>query len=349
KKKKKKKFLRQHTTIFVIPMLNPDGVYTGNYRSTSLGNDLNREWQNPNWKAHPTISAVKYLLRQLDHHNRKTKCTSKSCNNNEPNKKQKESNQGTNQWSRSVGLDYYIDVHGHTNANNAFMYCNQNLSAQDPASRDAQNDFITLLPRLWEAHCQEFSFAKSKFCANPKKAGSARRAMEAVLSDVPICYTFEVSFFKSNERDVYSLPYTKETCYLFFFFFLYFLFFGVKCTFLLLLFMKKDKNIGRALVQALTDVYFTPPHLRRSLMGYGVEYQRLMKGDLRRYRRKKAMTKKVYEVDKSNKNKFLKLLLSVDCYYHGIVLKKITTFVLLTKMLLFMQINCLMYYIEKNI
>ncbi len=34
-------------------MLNPDGVVLGNYRTSYTGNDLNRKWQEPNYKLHP--------------------------------------------------------------------------------------------------------------------------------------------------------------------------------------------------------------------------------------------------------------------------------------------------------
>ena len=36
--------LRDYCVFMVVPMLNPDGVFLGNYRSNSLGFDLNRCW-----------------------------------------------------------------------------------------------------------------------------------------------------------------------------------------------------------------------------------------------------------------------------------------------------------------
>ena len=194
-------FLRKNLTIFVIPMLNPDGVFLGNYRCTSLGFDLNRHWQHPDFTQHPTICALKYLLRQLDAMNK---------------------------------LDFYMDLHAHTNATDGFMYCNQsqptpqqinlihnsmiqnkqNEHKDDCTSIDEptatvfkylhdqnemvnhykRNDFTTIFPRLLDLHCNEYSFSKTKFCNNPKKAGSARRAMEAILSDIPVCYTVHLRY-----------------------------------------------------------------------------------------------------------------------------------------------------------
>ena len=56
-------------------MLNPDGVYMGNYRSSLMGFDLNRHWHSPSPWAHPSIHATKKLLMEYDkdpvsiHHN----------------------------------------------------------------------------------------------------------------------------------------------------------------------------------------------------------------------------------------------------------------------------------------
>ena len=40
--------LRTYFVFKIVPMLNPDGVKFGNYRSSIFGNDLNRRWINPN-------------------------------------------------------------------------------------------------------------------------------------------------------------------------------------------------------------------------------------------------------------------------------------------------------------
>lgn len=47
-------------------MLNPDGVFLGNYRSTVTGTDLNRSWHIANPWSHPTIKAVIDMLLILD-------------------------------------------------------------------------------------------------------------------------------------------------------------------------------------------------------------------------------------------------------------------------------------------
>lgn len=47
-------------------MLNPDGVYLGNYRCSLMGFDLNRHWVDPTPWAHPTVHAVKEIVMEYD-------------------------------------------------------------------------------------------------------------------------------------------------------------------------------------------------------------------------------------------------------------------------------------------
>ncbi|XP_042863783.1 cytosolic carboxypeptidase 6-like [Penaeus japonicus] len=58
--------LREHIVFKVIPMMNPDGSYLGNYRSSLMGCDLNRAWGEANVWGHPTVHAAKELIKELD-------------------------------------------------------------------------------------------------------------------------------------------------------------------------------------------------------------------------------------------------------------------------------------------
>ena len=49
----------------IVPMLNPDGVINGNYRTSLAGVDLNRRWDKPDPELHPTIWAVKDMVKRL--------------------------------------------------------------------------------------------------------------------------------------------------------------------------------------------------------------------------------------------------------------------------------------------
>ncbi len=43
-------------------MLNPDGVINGNYRTSLSGQDLNRQWKNPDKIHHSEIYYLKKLI-----------------------------------------------------------------------------------------------------------------------------------------------------------------------------------------------------------------------------------------------------------------------------------------------
>lgn len=58
--------LRQHVIFKIIPMVNPDGVYLGNYRSNIMGVDLNRCWHATTPWAHPALHAAKDMLMAID-------------------------------------------------------------------------------------------------------------------------------------------------------------------------------------------------------------------------------------------------------------------------------------------
>lgn len=84
--------LRNYYVFKIIPMLNPDGVINGNYRTNLSGEDLNRRWKNPVEVLHPTICAARKAIFTFSAHHE---------------------------------LEFIIDLHGHSRKNNSFAYgCN---------------------------------------------------------------------------------------------------------------------------------------------------------------------------------------------------------------------------------
>ena len=49
-------------SFIILPMINPDGVVIGNYRSTIFGRDLNRQWQSPEVNLDHVILCWKNIM-----------------------------------------------------------------------------------------------------------------------------------------------------------------------------------------------------------------------------------------------------------------------------------------------
>lgn len=57
--------LRNLYVFKIVPMLNPEGVLVGNFRSSLVGTDLNRRWDQPDEVLHPQIFYLKNYMKML--------------------------------------------------------------------------------------------------------------------------------------------------------------------------------------------------------------------------------------------------------------------------------------------
>ncbi|KAJ8380906.1 hypothetical protein SKAU_G00016840 [Synaphobranchus kaupii] len=140
--------LREAFIFKIIPMLNPDGVINGNHRCSLSGEDLNRQWLNPNAELHPTIYHTKGLLQYLS----------------------------AIQRAPLV----YCDYHGHSRKKNVFMYgCSMketmwqtNISS---TSCDLQEDLgYRTLPKILSQVAPAFSMSSCSFVVEKSKESTAR-------------------------------------------------------------------------------------------------------------------------------------------------------------------------------
>uniref|UniRef100_A0A3Q0R930 Cytosolic carboxypeptidase 1 n=1 Tax=Amphilophus citrinellus TaxID=61819 RepID=A0A3Q0R930_AMPCI len=140
--------LREAYIFKIVPMLNPDGVVNGNHRCSLSGEDLNRQWQNPNPELHPTIYHTKSLLQYLAHIQRAPLV--------------------------------FCDYHGHSRKKNVFMYgCSvketvwqSNISA---TSSDLLEDLgYRTLPKILSQIAPAFSMGSCSFVVERSKEATAR-------------------------------------------------------------------------------------------------------------------------------------------------------------------------------
>ncbi|KAK0086156.1 hypothetical protein PV325_003694 [Microctonus aethiopoides] len=168
--------LRDYVIFKIIPMLNPDGVFLGNYRSSLMGVDLNRSWNRISEWIHPTLLATRTLLETLDK------------NANAP-------------------LDCILDLHAHTNATGLFVYGN----TYDDVYRYERH---IVLPKLLAQHADDYEPGNTMYNQDPHKAGTARRHLCSILSDHVNCYTIQVSMYGYYRKEQPGLlPYTEESYY----------------------------------------------------------------------------------------------------------------------------------------
>jgi hypothetical protein len=157
------KSLRDLYVFKIIPMLNPEGVASGNNRTNSAGADLNRRWNEPNEKLHPCIFHAKQTIAD---------------------------------FKREREVLAFCDIHGHSKKKNAFIYgCN---TAADGGFCSWTK--VRLLPRIFAKRSECFSLKDCCFRVTPDKIGTARVTVWKEFK-VTNSFTLEVSMWGYDYGD----------------------------------------------------------------------------------------------------------------------------------------------------
>jgi len=150
--------LRKRVIFKIIPMTNPDGVIVGNYRTSLSGNDLNRQFINPNTKLHPIVCAIKSLVSEITRNAREP----------EP-------------------LTAFLDIHGHSRKKSIFIY-----GPHFPLHNEKYLK-MRVLPKLLSERTEMFRFYSCKFRIQKSKLKAARVVLWKEFN-IMNCFTLEASF-----------------------------------------------------------------------------------------------------------------------------------------------------------
>lgn len=151
--------LRENFVFKIVPILNPDGVFRGHYRTDTRGINLNRFYTAPSLQDHPTVYATKELFMSL-----------------------------------KENIYLYIDLHGHATKKGCFVYGNYM-----EFSKEIECYLFPKLLSLncINFDFEGSNFTEKNMRAKDKrglsKEGSGRVALFK-YSGLPRCYTLECNF-----------------------------------------------------------------------------------------------------------------------------------------------------------
>lgn len=148
--------LRSLYVFKLVPMLNPDGVVLGNYRSCVSGEDLNRRWEHP---ISPEHNPILYTKRMME------------------------------KFRKERDIVMFCDLHGHSKKHNSFIYgCNT-----APHEGFASWTKVRLFPRVFARRTPLFSYKDCRFRIEPDKLGTGRVVVWKELG-ITNSFTLETSF-----------------------------------------------------------------------------------------------------------------------------------------------------------
>ncbi len=155
--------LRDMFVFKCVPVINPDGVYRGHYRTDTLGMNLNRFYDSPDPLKQPTIYAIRSILMY---------------------------------YSSLDKLYFYLDMHAHVNKRGVFFYGNHLPNAEEQCENELYAHLVAVNTPYLEidACCFSEKNMKSKDKRDGlSKEGSGRVALYQ-STNIVHCYTLEANY-----------------------------------------------------------------------------------------------------------------------------------------------------------
>lgn len=143
---------KRNFSFYVVPLVNIDGVYYGNYRANLSGNDLNRVWRSPRREFHSEVIAIKKSLLALN---------------------------------LSAPISLIVDIHGHSASLNSFFYGNPTRKDTSPAHSENKS----LFPYFCSKKMKQVSFSQCSFTISDSKKDCARVVLSEMFPKA-LVYTF---------------------------------------------------------------------------------------------------------------------------------------------------------------
>lgn len=139
--------LRKRVIFKIVPMINPDGVLIGNYRTSMSGCDLNRRYDEPDFRFHPTVWSLKNMCEDL--------LFGDPAKNFGP-------------ITSVDDIVAFIDMHGHSRKKNVFIY-------GPPVPLHSERYLnMRLIPKLLSEETEMFRYHSCRFKNDICKARAAR-------------------------------------------------------------------------------------------------------------------------------------------------------------------------------
>ena len=171
--------LRRQFVFKLIPMLNPDGVYKGHYRTDTMGVNLNRMYHNPSPCLQPTIFAAHQLLL-LAH-------------------------KGGLESVTTTNLFLYVDIHAHATREGFFMYGNHCSDLGDRVS-------AMLVPALLAVNNPHLVYSSCSLERPGKEREGTGRQFLHRATGLVTCYTLECNYNSGQtQADVQPTSYCPST------------------------------------------------------------------------------------------------------------------------------------------